>query len=220
MSYVLRCEARLTTRRFSNFKEYQEYKASSFQFSESSRGSSHINLLFWKSSKSHASRTSESEETQELVKFFSETNGEIYVSEATCITYTMEIGSYTPLDFTDDFKSLLRGIHLAASSPSESAFQKRVFKSFVEDFGTFYLSKVDMGAKISIETRFSSRATSNAKVQKRMRCIVKSLGLSSSSGFETPEIDVELNADIAKASYKIQHINLGSSDGQNSARNE
>ena len=79
-------------------------------FFEEEEENSHDNQLFWKSKESHASRESDSEDTQKLAKFFSETKGEIYLSEATCITYTMDIGRYIPLDFTDDFKSILKGI--------------------------------------------------------------------------------------------------------------
>ena len=175
--------------------------------------------MFWKSSKSHASSESESEDTQKLVKFFSETKGEIYLSEATCITYTMDISRKVPLDFTEDFKSILKGMQVAASNPENTELRSNVFRRFVHDFGTHYLSKIDMGAKISIETRFSSRAESTAEVARRMNCIAKSQSSSSSSSLETPEIELKVEEGPISGSTKIQHLNIGSSSGESSASN-
>ena len=81
-----------------------------------------------------------------------------------------------------------------------------------------------MGAKLWIETRYSSKTDSRTNIAKRMGCIQNSLSTGSSSGFETPEIEYELGAGgkglSASAKYKLQHIKIGSESGSNSERNK
>ena len=85
--------------------------------------------MFWKSSKSSLERSSNQGETEDLVKFFEETNGEIYITEATCKTYNMEIDSYVPIAFNDGFTSALRSLEFASSQPKDSKLANRLFRS-------------------------------------------------------------------------------------------
>ena len=81
-----------------------------------------------------------------------------------------------------------------------------------------------MGAKLWIETRYSSKTDSKTNIAKRMGCIQNSFSNGSSSGFETPEIEYEVGAEAkglkATAKYKLQHIKIGSESGSNSDRNK
>ena len=79
--------------------------------------------------KANISHPSGQGETEDLVKFFKETNGEIYITEATCRTYTMEIDSYVPIAFNDGFTSALRSLEFAASQPKDSKLANRLFRS-------------------------------------------------------------------------------------------
>ena len=94
----------------------------------------------------------------------------------------------------------------------------------MKDYGTFFISNVEMGAKLWIESRYSSKSESRTDIAKRMGCIQSSLSKGSSSGFETPEIEYEVAAGAkgaqASAKYKMQHIKIGSSSGSNSQRNK
>jgi len=122
----LRCKTTVTTTRFSNFDEYETYKQSSWSSDSITKESSEKNFLFWKSSKSSLERSSNQGETEDLVKFFEETNGEIYITEATCKTYNMEIDSYVPIAFNDGFTSALRSLEFASSQPKDA---NRLFRS-------------------------------------------------------------------------------------------
>merc|ERR1711963_576865 len=97
----------------------------------------------------------------------------------------------------------------AASNPGNTELRSNVFRSFVKDFGTHFLSKIDMGAKISIETRFASRANSTEEVARRMKCIAKSQSSSSSSSIALPEIE----ASLFSLETTIETLNIGTSSG-------
>ena len=126
---LFRCKTTVTTTRFSNFDEYETYKQSSWSSDSITKESSETNILFWKSSKSSLKRSSNQGETEDLVKFFEETNGEIYITEATCKTYNMEIDSYVPIAFNDGFTSALRSLEFASSQPKDSKLANRLFRS-------------------------------------------------------------------------------------------
>lgn len=217
------CKATVTTKTFSSFNDYSNYKLKSRSFDDTIEKSSERNLWFWKSSKSSLKRYSRQGETEDLIKFFKETNGEIYVTEAECETYIMEINPYVPLAFTDGFTSALRSLEFAASQPKNSKVSDKIFFSFVENYGTHFISEVTMGAKLWIETRYSSKSNSRESIAKRMECIQKSLQEGSSKGFETPEVTYDLGVEKgpvkASANFKMQQIKLGSSSNSNSQRN-
>ena len=126
---LFRCKTTVTTTRFSNFDEYETYKQSSWSSDSITKESSETNFVFWKSSKSSLKRSSNQGETEDLVKFFEETNGEIYITEATCKTYNMEIDSYVPIAFNDGFTSALRSLEFASSQPKDSKLANRLFRS-------------------------------------------------------------------------------------------
>ena len=126
--------------------------------------------MFWKSQSSSSSFRSNNTETQKLRKFFSDTGGEIYITEATCQMYTMEISSFSKLEFTSDFINALRALQFASKDPN-SQISNIIFKNFLKDFGSFYVDEVSMGAKFWIETRFASNSNGGSTSRGRMECI-------------------------------------------------
>ena len=110
-----------------------------------------------------------------MKKFFRETNGEVYVTEATCQIYTISIKGDVPLVFTGSFANKLRSLHYASKLPKNDPRGNTVFKRFVDEYGTFYVNKVSMGAKFWVEYRFSQKTTSGAEVTKRMKCVSSSI---------------------------------------------
>ena len=126
---LFRCKTTVTTTRFSHFDEYETYKQSSWSSDSITKESSEKNFLFWKSSKSSLERSSNQGEAEDLVKFFEETNGEIYITEAECTAYNMEIDLYLPIAFNDGFKSALRSLEFASSQPKDSKLANRLFRS-------------------------------------------------------------------------------------------
>ena len=110
-----------------------------------------------------------------MKKFFRETNGEVYVTEATCQIYTISIKEDVPLVFTGGFANKLRSLHYASKLPKNDARGNTFFKRFVDEYGTFYVNKVSMGAKFWVEYRFSQKTTSQAEVTNRMKCVSSSI---------------------------------------------
>ena len=108
-------------------------------------------------------------------KFFNDTNGEVYVTVATCQVYTMSIKEDFPLVFTGSFKNKLKSLHYASKLPKNDVTGNTIFKRFVEEYGSFYVSQVSMGAKLWIESRFSQKTQSNSDITSRMKCVSDSV---------------------------------------------
>ena len=111
-----------------------------------------------------------------MKKFFKDTNGEVYVTEATCQVYTMGVKEDFPLTFTAAFTNKLKSLHYASKLPKKNdPTGNTIFKRFVEEYGTFYISRVSMGAKFWIESRFSQKKKSQLEVNSRMKCVSDSI---------------------------------------------
>jgi len=219
----VRCSATLTTKKISSFAEYESYRTGSFSSEDWSKNNSNADVwlpgLFFnaKSSSSGFRSKKNNTETQKLWKFFSETNGEIYITEATCQMYTMEIDAFSKLEFNPGFINALRSLQHASRDPN-SRLSNRIFKTFVKNFGTFYVDKVAMGAKFWIETRFASQSSSQSTSQARMECIHDSFKNGHSSGFEAPPIK-SVEAKGVKIETDWQAVNIGSDSGNQSTTN-
>jgi len=213
----VRCSATLTTKKISSFAEYESYKTGSFSSEDWSTENENVDLWFFKSKSSSSSLRSNNTESQKLRKFFSETNGEIYITEATCQMYTMEIDAFSKLEFNPGFINALRGLQFASKNPN-SRISNRIFKDFVKNFGTFYVDKVAMGAKFWIETRFASQSSSQSTSQARMECIHDSFKNGHSAGFESPQINA-VEAKGVRIETDFQAVNIGSDSGNQSTTN-
>ena len=111
-----------------------------------------------------------------MKKFFKDTNGEVYVTEATCQVYTMSVKEDFPLTFTGAFTNKLKSLHYASKLPKKNdPTGNTIFKRFVEEYGSFYVSQVSMGAKFWIESRFSQKTESQSEVNSRMKCVSDSI---------------------------------------------
>jgi len=213
----VRCTATLTTRKISTFADYESYKTGAFSSEDWSTETTTVNLLFWKSQSSSSSFRSSNTENQKLRKFFSDTQGEIYITEATCQMYTMEIDAFSKLAFHPGFVNALRGLQFASTNPN-SQLSNKIFKNFLKSFGSFYVDQVTMGAKFWIETRFASYSSGESTSQARMECIHNSFRKGHSSGFETPPIK-SVEAKGVKIETDFQTLKLGSDSGSGSTTN-
>ena len=110
-----------------------------------------------------------------MKNFFEETNGEVYVTEGICQLYTMSVKDTTPLVFTEAFENTLKGLDFSSKLPENDPVSNTIFKRFVDEYGTFYVSEVSMGARFWIESRFESKASSNEEITNRMECVSKSI---------------------------------------------
>ena len=59
--------------------------------------------------------------------FFSESMGEIYMSEMTCQLYTMKVNEFAKVEFQDGFVNGLRSLHYASSLPDDSPEADAIF---------------------------------------------------------------------------------------------
>ena len=128
-------------------------------------------MLFLSFQKSESTVSSENSQSETMKNFFKDTNGEVYVTEATCQVYTMSVKEDVPLTFTGAFTNKLKSLHYASKLPKNDAKGNSIFKRFVEEYGTFYISRVSMGAKFWIESRFSEKKQSQSEVNSRMKCV-------------------------------------------------
>jgi hypothetical protein len=143
-----------------------------------------------------------------LEKFFRDTNGEIYITEATCQLYTMKINDVKST-FQEGFKAGLRTLHYASTLPTDNETGNKLFSRFVQNYGTHYIVEVSMGAKLWIETRFTSQAKSKSEISNRMNCIHKSLSSKFSVGFEVPDVDLKAEPNVEVGSNELYGVEGG-----------
>ena len=75
-----------------------------------------------------------------------------------------------------------------------------------------------MGAKLTLETRFTSRTDSSEAAQSRMKCITESMSSDSSFGVETPDVKMSVSAPVKGAQVgaeaTVPGLKAGISNGQ------
>ena len=157
-----------------------------------------------------------------MQKFFQETNGEVYISEAKCQIYTMKVRPSVPLKFTKGFENQLRFLHYASKLPNNDPNANTLFKKFVEHYGTFYVSSVSMGAKLWIESRFTNQAISKEDFSNRIKCVRSSFSKDSESSFSAPEVEYELKdpSGSGSAKFKMKNFDFSNSKGSGSANSD
>ena len=109
-----------------NFKQYQNYRKASYQFSDSHTEGSTTDVLFWNSKESRKKSKNGDTDYEKLEKFFKETNGEIYITSATCQLYTMKLNDVA-FEFQDGFKTALRNLHFASARSTDETTAKNLF---------------------------------------------------------------------------------------------
>jgi hypothetical protein len=221
VEHDLRCSTKVTSKVFRNFQQYDDYRKSSAQFASSETVTVTTGILFWKSKFSAAATQAENSESAKMKKFFQETNGEVYISEASCQTYTMKVRPSVHLNFTKGFENQLRFLHYASKLPIGNRTANTLFKKFVEHYGTFYVSSVSMGAKLWIESRFTDQALSRTNIANRMKCVRSSFSSSAEASFAGPDIKITLGAEkgpvSGSAEFTVPTFDFSFSKGQGSA---
>ena len=100
--------------------------------------------------------------------FFSKEHGSIVTTEAICLTNKVDIGFYSPKIFVDPFIDAVKALQLASD---DNEAQKLVeFKRFVNEFGTHYASTSEMGTKLCIERRYSSKERAHSSQNDLKNC--------------------------------------------------
>ena len=211
------CEKVMTTTVTRNFQEYFSEKTKDASFNSARTEDNTINFLFFKSGSVTSTVTSESSRMGKMKKFFEERQGEVYMSKAVCKTQHIEVDKYSKKVFTPAFIRNLRVLDRAASLPNNSQDAINHFKTFTESYGFFYLSSIEMGAKLTYEKVFSRRNRNKDELNNRLECVIKSTATGSSVGFEKPDVEVGLEYKGASAKTTIPGIKLSTSNDFNSA---
>ena len=86
-------------------------------------------------------------------EFFSKEHGVLTVSTATCALYSMRISRRYPPPFQIPFKNAIKTLSEAADDKRKTEFHK-----FIQDFGTHFLQKATLGARLSISRRHRREA--------------------------------------------------------------
>ena len=87
---------------------------------------------------------------KEHAAFFSERRGVLTINDATCAVYAMQISRRNPPPFQQPFKNAVTALSKAPTEKRQEEFRK-----FIQEFGTHYVQKATVGARLSIVRRYS-----------------------------------------------------------------
>jgi hypothetical protein len=109
-----------------------------------------------------------SEDEENMKTLFQESSAEIVIGYKKCYKKTLEWGTLRPL-FSSNFLKSLRHLDDLLSNNDYAAANLRM-KTFINDFGTHYFSKADMGYALRYERRFESKSVDTEEESKREQC--------------------------------------------------
>ncbi len=218
----LNCETDMKSYSYSSYFGYLYGRSSSLSFASSAEYDRHINffgLTFGSYAKYAASRQYE---TSRVSALFFQYHGEIVEASAECLTNTVGFDTVTsrPL-FTQAFINALYTLDSVLDKPEED--QKRAYKNFVLNYGTHYLSNVQLGASTTYHKRFYSGSASFSESYSRKSSFQASVeachnrqsskwwGLYSSSTKYCLAANVEANSSLTAAaawSYQASYSDL------------
>ena len=175
------CRKHFSVQRIKTFKEYLSVIGGSNSYRtgiETSAKGGAFGVRFEASAKYDKSGNSEEEKTKRL---FEEKNGEILLATASCNTNDVRMSQFDRPMFTRNF---IRGLELMNRSLSESEIrQENIVKRFIQEFGTHYMTKVDFGAEMIYEQRFTSRSKDVKQSSSRAKCVKETLNACIGGGF-------------------------------------
>ena len=119
---------------------------------------------------------SKSRTTKDVIDFFTKEKGVITMTYAHCITASIAVDYFAIPEFKPGFKNAI--YFLAQVSDKPKSVQMRCFKRFIQQYGTHYMSQVEMGAEI-METNF---LTSKVRQQFTRQTLTECARLSASLG--------------------------------------
>jgi len=106
--------------------------------------------------------------------------GEIYLNELRCQLYTVLINDFVQPNFTTNFENGIKSLYEAYLDPESDDGKKNVTR-FLKEFGTHYMQTTFLGASLSIESRWSSKAKRSSERQARQHCLSAAFSESVSS---------------------------------------
>jgi len=202
----IHCQVSQVTKVVSSYQDYAKQRAGSFKFSSHRSSSSNFKIplftliLNYERKESEQRYSSEDSDFQKDVKFFKDQGGEIYVNQAKCQVYKVQIDEFAKPVFTDGFIRALQVLAEEAADP-ELRKDKDSLKRFIDYFGTHYLAKSWLGATLTVESRFDRQSSSQSERNQRKQCIGSAYGKS-------------VNSDVRLNTFQVS-AQLGEDDGDN-----
>merc|ERR1711962_44604 len=111
--------------------------------------------------------------------FFTQTKGEIHLNAAECQMYMVSVKKFSKYKFEDSFVNGLKKLAEAAENPDLEK-SKENLRAFISEYGTYYMSKSWLGAKLLAKSLFFHQSRSEAELNQRSLCL--STAFSTSSG--------------------------------------
>jgi len=128
---------------------------------------------------------SSSEAFAENEKFFIQTKGIISMKEAVCETYTLHVNLFDLPPFSP---AIMNAVYELNQAIKGSEIQKNViFDRFINEFGTHFVKSANMGARLSVTTRYTADEKSKLTQDQINECNSKSLevAVGASAGYST-----------------------------------
>ena len=113
-------------------------------------------------------------EGKDILKFFTETNGEIFITSRQCVTHTVRLSGLQAPSFTKAFQEGVIAMYKDAktyqSDPDNPDLDKSFFK-FIDTFGTHYLKVTHLGNRILLQKKFSRKSINFKEENQRQKCV-------------------------------------------------
>ena len=142
-------------------------------------------------------------------EFFTKRQGIITVNDATCALYAMQISRRYPPPFQQPFKNAV----LALISATTEDKRKDEFYKLIKEFGTHFVQKATVGARLSIVRRYSRQTFKHASEEQIESCNKFRLGyfyVKEESGNNCTSLENAGESMIFKNIQREQIISYGS----------
>jgi len=217
----IHCQMSRSTQVVSSYQEYAKQRTGSFKFQSTETKSSSFKiplfslLINYERKQSETKSSSTDSSFQNDVKFFKEQGGEVYLNQAKCQVFKVQIDDFAKPVFSDGFVRAIKVLADEAADPKRHA-KKAELRRFIRNFGTHYLSKSWLGATLTVESRFTRQSTSQSERNQRRECIGSAYGKSVNQGVRMNTFDVKVAKGDSEVSTKVggQGGDIGNGSGE------
>lgn len=162
---------------------------------------------------------SSTNDVEDIQDFFAKEHGSIVTTEAICLTNQVDIGLYSAKVFVEPFLDAITALQMAGNDEELRLIEfkrsckkhekKKILKGmivrFVNEFGTHYASTSEMGTKITIERRYTSKERSKSDKNDLKNC--NTLAGAKVFGLQMEESQFECqNKDLIGNNFESNHV--------------
>jgi len=208
----LRCSKTFSAETISTYSDYVDKMSSSnaesFGASAEAEGGG-FGVNFKASAKYSQSKNSEESKTRAL---FEELRGEVTLAAASCYTDDLTLRAFVRPKFTTSFIGGLMALNKTLSQSTATQISRTM--DFIEAFGTHFMKKVDFGAKMLYEQRFTSRSIDGKEAEKRAGCSEEAAEACAGGGYDDGTSGGSFEACVSAAQKKCSSSSFDNSWGQ------